>query len=118
MTWFECIIAAHTAVTDSVSHGGRMKSKRYFVWQEEAPDDLIADGKHIERAMIGTTDLFTTIEFDPWCEALEKRLTLPSISRGRGFSLCMKLIQNLALPLAVGGVRLWLGSKQKGWMLT
>ena len=72
MTWYECIIAAHTAVTDSVSHGGRMKSKRYFVWQEEAPDDLIADGKHIERAMIGTTDLFTTMEFDPWCEELEK----------------------------------------------
>ena len=30
MTWSECIIAAHTAVTDQVSHGGRMKSKRYF----------------------------------------------------------------------------------------
>ena len=59
MTWYECIIAAHTAVTDHVSHGGRMKSKRYFVW-------------HVERAMIGTTDLFTSMEFDPWCEALEK----------------------------------------------
>ena len=42
MTWYECIIAAHTAVTDHVSHGGRMKSKRYFVWQEEAPDDMEA----------------------------------------------------------------------------
>lgn len=72
MTWSECIVAAHTAVTDQVSHGGRMKSKRYFVWQEEAPDDLIADGKHIERAMIGTTDLFTSRELDPWCEELEK----------------------------------------------
>lgn len=71
MTWYECIIAAHAAVTDQVSHSGRMKSKRYFVWQEEAPDDLIADGKHIERAMIGTTDLFTDREFDPWCAELE-----------------------------------------------
>lgn len=72
MTWYECIIAAHKAVTDHVSHGGRMKSKRYFVWQEEEPDDLIADDKHIERAVPGTTDLFTTMEFDPWCDALEK----------------------------------------------
>ena len=43
MTWFECIIAAHTAVTDSVSHGGRMKSKRYFVWQEERSGPNIRD---------------------------------------------------------------------------
>ena len=35
MRWFEKIIAVHTAVTDAVSHAQRIKSERYFVWQEE-----------------------------------------------------------------------------------
>lgn len=73
MTWSECIIAAHAAVTDQVSHGGRMKSKRYFVWQEDRPNDFEADGKHLERAVTGTTDLFTNLEFDPWIDKLEKQ---------------------------------------------
>ena len=47
MTWSECIIAAHTAVTDQVSHGGRMKSKRYFVWQEAGASDFEAEGKRL-----------------------------------------------------------------------
>lgn len=72
MTWNEKIIQAHLAVTDCVSHQGRMKSDRYFVWQEEKPKDLIADGRHCERKMRGTTDLFTKMEYDPWAEALEK----------------------------------------------
>ena len=33
MAWYETIIAAHTAVTTAVSHGKRLKSSRYFVWQ-------------------------------------------------------------------------------------
>lgn len=74
MTWYEKIIAAHTAVTDAVSHGGRMKSYRYFVWQEDGADDLIADGIHAEKAVSGTTDLFTKQEFDPWREAFETAL--------------------------------------------
>lgn len=72
MTWIECIIAAHTAVTDQVSHGGRMKSKRYFVWQEDGASDFEAEGKHVEGCVTGTTDLFTQNEFDPWREALEQ----------------------------------------------
>lgn len=71
MTWYEKIIAAHLAVTDAVSHGGRMKSDRYFVWMEDGAADLAAGNRHIERAMTGTTDLFTKIEFDPWKDALE-----------------------------------------------
>ena len=51
MTWYEKIIKAHTAVTDKVSHGGRMKSDRYFVWQEEGLADLIADNIHAEKAV-------------------------------------------------------------------
>lgn len=78
--WYDLIIAAHTAVTDSVSHGGRMKSSRYFVWQEEGSNDLFADGEHAETAVTGTTDLFTFQEFDPWKEALEASLSAHGIA--------------------------------------
>lgn len=71
MTWRQRIVAAHVAVTTAVSHFARMKSERYFVWQEEDARDLIADGKHVERAMRGTTDLFTKVDGDPWAAQLE-----------------------------------------------
>lgn len=74
MKWYERIIKAHTAVTDAVSHGGRLKSDRYFVWQEDGADDFIADGIHAEKAVSGSTDLFTKQEFDPWREAFEAAL--------------------------------------------
>ncbi len=80
MTWFEKIIAAHTAVTDNVSHGGRMKSHRYFVWQEEGADDLVLDNRHAEKAVTGSTDLFTKKEFDPWKDAFEKAMDDAHIS--------------------------------------
>ena len=69
-TWYEAVIAAHTAVTDAVSHGRRLKSERFFVWQEDGAADLEADDIHAEKAMSGTTDFFTKIEFDPWAAAL------------------------------------------------
>ena len=72
--WTEKIIACHRAVTDQVSHRKRMKSSRYFVWQEEGADDLNADDRHAERAVTGTTDLFTRQEFDPWATAFEAAL--------------------------------------------
>ena len=72
MTWYEKIIAAHTAVTDSVSHNERMKSDRYFVWGETGADDLEASNIHAEKAVTGYTDLYTTMEFDPWKEQLEE----------------------------------------------
>lgn len=74
MTWNEKIIAAHTAVTDQVSHMVRLSSERYFVWQEDGRNDLIADGTHVETAVTGTTDLFTKQEFDPWSAAFEAAL--------------------------------------------
>ena len=74
MKWYEKIIAAHVAVTDQVSHGGRMKSDRYFVWQEDGAEDLNVDGVHGERAVTGSTDLFTKREFDPWKEEFEAAL--------------------------------------------
>lgn len=72
MRWYETIIAAHTAVTDQVSHMERMDSRRYFVWQEDGADDLVADGDHVERIVTGFTDLFTRLEFDPWAQELGK----------------------------------------------
>ena len=74
MTWYEKIIAVHTAVTDAVSHGQRLNSDRYFVWQEDGAEDLVTNGRHVERAMTGTTDLFSKQEFDPWREAFEAAL--------------------------------------------
>lgn len=70
MTWYERIIAAHRAVTEAVSHAARVKSERYFVWQEDGSNDLAGDNGHGERAMTGTTDLYTKQELDPWADAL------------------------------------------------
>ena len=78
MTWYEKVVAVHTAVTDAVSHGLRLQSDRYFVWQEESRDDLIADNLHIEKSVAGTTDLFTMLEFDSWAEQFEAALDAAS----------------------------------------
>lgn len=74
MDWMKRIIACHKAVTDQVSHFRRLKSRRYFVWQEDGSSCLIADGKRAERAVTGTTDLFTQMEDDPWVAAFESSL--------------------------------------------
>lgn len=70
MTWYEKIIAAHLSVTDAVSHAERLKSDRYFVWMEDGAKDLEADGRHTERIVTGSTDLYSKMEFDPWADAL------------------------------------------------
>ena len=75
MTWYERIIAAHTAVTDAVSHSERLQSERYFVWQEDGANDLEADGAHVEKAVTGVTDLYTKTEFDPWGDELGESLS-------------------------------------------
>ena len=81
MTWYEKIIAAHTSVTDAVSHGQRLKSSRYFVWQEDGENSLLADGKHAETAVTGWTDLFTKREFDPWKDELSAALdAMPGVA--------------------------------------
>lgn len=74
MIWYETVVSVHTAVTDKVSHCRRLKSDRYFVWEEDGANDLSADDRHIERAITGTTDLFTKMEFDPWVHELEVAL--------------------------------------------
>ena len=82
MRWYERIIAAHTAVTKSVSHLRRMKSNRYFVWQEDGTNDLEADNIHTEGSVTGSTDLYTKVEFDPWAQALGPSLDRFGISWG------------------------------------
>ncbi len=85
MRWYDRIIAAHLAVTDRVSHARRMKSDRYFVWQEDAFKDLCADMSHAERAVSGTTDLYTRLEFDPWADALGESLSSHGVAWSLGF---------------------------------
>lgn len=75
MTWCERVIAAHTAVTDSVSHGQRLKSSRYFVWTEDGSNDRTAEGQHKMPVVTGHTDLFTKTEFDSWADALGESLS-------------------------------------------
>lgn len=70
MKWYEKIIKAHLQVTDAVSHSRRLNSTRYFVWQEDGSNDLMLGDRHAERAVTGTTDLFTTTEFDPWADEI------------------------------------------------
>lgn len=80
MSWQETIIAAHTAVTDAVSHARRMQSERYFVWQEDGANDLGGDDGHAEGAVTGVTDLYTKVEFDPWGDELGESLSSMGIS--------------------------------------
>lgn len=75
MKWYEKIINAHLEVTDAVSHAKRMQSDRYFVWQEDGENSLTANNTHAERAVTGTTDLFTKQEFDPWADKLGEALS-------------------------------------------
>ena len=72
--WYEKIIAAHLDVTDQVSHIERIKSDRYFVWQEDGESVLA------ECAITGTTDLFTKQEFDPWVDAFGEALSSHGIA--------------------------------------
>ena len=77
--WAQRVIEAHLAVTDAVSHGGRLQSDRYLVWQEDGANDFEADGIHAEKAVKGSTDLFTKQEFDPWRDELEAALDAAEI---------------------------------------
>lgn len=80
MRWYQKIIEAHTKVTNQVSHSERMKSNRYFVWQEDGSNDLEAGNCHAEKAITGTTDLFTKREFDPWVEKMGESFDLLEIA--------------------------------------
>ena len=81
--WARTIVAAHTATEIPVSHAARIKSDRYFVWQEEDENDLASDNLHAERAMSGYTDLFTKVEFDAASVQLETAFDQYGISWSR-----------------------------------
>lgn len=66
--------------TVAVSHAARMKSRRYFVWEEDGGNDLNADNSHVETAVTGYTDLFTGVEFDPAARALGRAFDAAGIA--------------------------------------
>ena len=74
------LIGALTGVTEAVSHKKRLKSTRYFVWQEDGANDLSADGGHAESAVTGSLDLYTKLEFDPWVSEMGTALTNAGIA--------------------------------------
>lgn len=78
--WARTIIRAHRDVTEAVSHGGRLRSDRYFVWQEDGRNDHLADNGHDEICVTGATDLFTKREFDPWADQIEEAFDARGIS--------------------------------------
>lgn len=75
MKWYEKIVEAHRRVTNECSHNIKLDSERYFVWQEDGANDLLAGNRHTEKSVTGTTDLFTKLEFDPWKELFERSMT-------------------------------------------
>ena len=75
MSWYEDIVAAHAVANMNVNHYQAVKRDRYAVWQEEDPNDLVAEGRHAERAVRGSTDFFTKAENDPWPALFEQSLT-------------------------------------------
>lgn len=88
--WASTIINAHLAAaaevaargggTVDVSHAERLKSRRYFVWEEDDSNDLNADNGHDEQAVNGYTDLFTEVEFDPTVQELGHSFDAAGIS--------------------------------------
>ena len=70
--WVDVIVNAHVAVAGpNVSHATRLRSYRYFVWDEDERNDLTADNLHAEKAVNGYSDLFTKTEFDKWANDIE-----------------------------------------------
>ena len=68
MSWEDTIREAHTRVTDAVSHHARLRSDRYFVWQEAGDNALYAEGVIAER------------DSDPWAPAFEKSMAESGIA--------------------------------------
>ena len=80
-SWAQIIIDAHNHVArGAVSHGKRLESDRYFVWQEAEENDLCADNQHEEEGVMGYTDLFTKQEFDRWARAIGPAFDAAGIS--------------------------------------
>lgn len=80
MTWYETLIAALTSVTTSVSHGSRLQSDRYFVWQEDGSRGFQSDNVHTEGVVTGSVDFYTKQEFDPWWDQMVSALDAAGIS--------------------------------------
>lgn len=78
MSWQDRIIDAHKFLTSVIVYhyeALKVPGTKWFVWQEERGEDLIAEGAHAERVIRGTTDFYTKTEDDPWTGLFEQSLT-------------------------------------------
>lgn len=80
MRWYERIVTALTSVTNDVSHGERLKSNRFIVWQEDSGNYLRCNNSAVEKSIEGTIDLFSKTELDSWSDLIEDALDANGVS--------------------------------------
>ena len=77
----EPVKTALCSVTDQVYHYEALKAEdRYIVWSEDGGNPLSGDDMMIAQAIQGTIDYFTTMEYDPNVDAIQKALRDAKIS--------------------------------------
>ena len=81
--WVRKLLEALENVTGDlvkVSHAGRLKSSRYFVWEDTDRNDWRGDNRHGEITVSGVLDLYTDVEFDEWVDAVGPALDAAEIA--------------------------------------
>lgn len=71
----EPVKAALLMVTEDVYHYEALKAEdRYIVWAEDGDNPMYADDTMEHQAIQGTIDYFTSMEYDPNVDAIQKAL--------------------------------------------
>ena len=71
----EPVKAALLTVTEDVYHYEALKAEdRYIVWAEDGDNSMYADDTMEHQAIQGTIDYFTSMEYDPKVDAIQKAL--------------------------------------------
>lgn len=71
----EPVKAALLTVTEDVYHYEALKAEdRYIVWAEDGDNPMYADDIMEHQAIQGTIDYFTSMEYDPNVDAIQKAL--------------------------------------------
>ena len=71
----EPVKAALLTVTEDVYHYEALKAEdRYIVWAEDGDNPMYADDTMEHQAIQGTIDYFTSMEYDPNVDAIQKAL--------------------------------------------
>ena len=71
----EPVKAALLTVTEDVYHYEALKPEdRYIVWAEDGDNPMYADDTMEHQAIQGTIDYFTSMEYDPNVDAIQKAL--------------------------------------------